>query len=84
MEAGALCDAFGLPFSAHTAPSIHLHPCCALGRAYNVEYFYDHYRIEHLFFANAPSAVKGQLRPDLSQPGLGLDFKRADAKRYAV
>ncbi len=84
MQAGTLCEAFMTPFSAHTAPSIHQHPCCALGRACNVEYFYDHYRIEQMFFDGAAKAVKGELRPDLSRPGLGLEFKRADAERYAV
>ncbi|MGH7968702.1 MAG: enolase C-terminal domain-like protein, partial [Limisphaerales bacterium] len=46
LQAGALCEAFMIPFSAHTAPSIHRHPCCALGRACSIEYFFDHYRIE--------------------------------------
>ncbi len=84
MRAGALCEAFMMPFSAHTAPSIHQHPCCALPRALNVEYFYDHYRIEEKFFEGAAKPVEGQLRPDLSRPGLGLEFKRADAQAYAV
>ncbi len=82
MQAGALCEAFGRPLSAHTAPSIHLHPCCALGCSLNLEYFYDHYRIEQMFFDGAAKPVNGQLRPDLSRPGLGLEFKRSDAKRY--
>lgn len=84
LKAGMLSDAFQTPFSAHTAPSIHLHPCCALGRAYNVEYFYDHYRIEQLFFDGAAQAVGGRLAPDLSRLGLGLEFKRADAQKYAI
>lgn len=84
MRAGSLCDAFLTPFSAHTAPSIHRHPCCALARALNIEYFYDHYRIEEMFFDGAAKPVQGKLTPDLSHPGLGLVFKRADAQRYAV
>ncbi len=28
--------------------------------------------------------VGGALRPDLSRPGLGLEFKRQDAARYAI
>jgi hypothetical protein len=28
--------------------------------------------------------VDGALVPDLSRPGLGLELKRADARRYAV
>lgn len=84
LQAGALCEAFLTPLSAHTAPSIHQHPCCALNRACNVEYFYDHYRIEHMLFDGAAAPVQGELKPDLSRPGLGLEFKRADARRYAV
>ena len=43
---------------------------------------YDHYRIEQMFFDGATKPVNGQLRPDLSRPGLALEFKRSDAKRY--
>ncbi|HEU5336956.1 MAG TPA: enolase C-terminal domain-like protein, partial [Terriglobales bacterium] len=42
LQASVLCDAFLVPLSAHTAPSIHQHACCAASRACNVEYFYDH------------------------------------------
>jgi L-alanine-DL-glutamate epimerase-like enolase superfamily enzyme len=84
LQAAALCDAFQIELSAHTAPSIHQHPCCAVTRAANVEYFYDHYRIEQMFFEGAARPVEGELRPDLTRPGLGLEFKRADAKKYQV
>ena len=84
LEAGALAEAFQIPLSAHTAPSVHQHPCCSLNRALNVEYFYDHYRIEHMFFDGAARPVHGQLQPDLSRPGLGLEFKRLDAKPFAL
>lgn len=84
MQAGALCEAFMTPLSAHTAPSIHQHPCCALGRARNVEYFHDHSRIEQMLFDGAAQPVKGELKPDLSRPGLGLEFKYNDAQKYAV
>jgi L-alanine-DL-glutamate epimerase-like enolase superfamily enzyme len=84
MQAVTLCDAFQIPLSAHTAPSIHQHPCCAASRACNVEYFYDHYRIEHMLFDGAAKPFDGLLQPDLSRPGLGLDFKRADAGKYAL
>ena len=80
----ALCESQFLPLSAHTAPSIHLHPCCALPQALNLEYFYDHARIEHMLFDGPVTPVDGLLHPDLSRPGLGLEFKRADAARYAV
>ena len=84
MQAGALCEAFLVPLSAHTAPSIHQHPCCALARACNVEYFYDHYRIEEMLFDGAAKPINGFLRPDPSRPGLGLEFKRPDARKFEI
>jgi L-alanine-DL-glutamate epimerase-like enolase superfamily enzyme len=85
LQVGALCDAFGIPLSAHTAPSLHLAPCCALGRARHVEYFHDHVRIERMLFDGAQRPRgDGCLYPDLSRPGLGLELKRADASRFEV
>lgn len=84
LRIGALTRAWQLPFSAHTAPSLHLHACCALPQARHIEYFHDHARIEQLFFDGAAQAENGLLRPDLSRPGLGLEFKEADARRYAA
>jgi L-alanine-DL-glutamate epimerase-like enolase superfamily enzyme len=81
---GALCDAFALPLSAHTAPTIHAHVCCALPRVRHVEYFYDHVRIERMLFDGAATAVDGRLRPDRSRPGLGIELKRRDAERFAA
>jgi L-alanine-DL-glutamate epimerase-like enolase superfamily enzyme len=84
LRVGALCDAANIPMSAHTSPSLHLHPCCALARLRNIEYFHDHVRIEKMFFEGAIQPVEGRLHPDMSRPGMGLEFKRADAERYAV
>lgn len=84
MQAAALADAFQIPLSAHCAPSIHAHPACAALRLRHIEYFYDHARIEHMLFDGALTPVDGALHPDLSRPGLGLEFKRQDAARYEV
>ncbi len=85
LQVGALCDAFAVPLSAHTAPSLHLAPCCALGRVRHIEYFHDHVRIEQMFFEGAPRPrTDGCLYPDLSRPGLGLELKRKDASRFEV
>lgn len=84
MQVGTLCDAFNLPLSAHTAPSLHAHPMCALGRARDVEYFHDHVRIEQMFFDGALIAKNGELRPDLSRPGIGIELKQADAEKFAA
>jgi len=50
LAAGALCQARPLLLSAHTAPSLHAHPCCALSPVCHLEYFFDHVRIEQMFF----------------------------------
>lgn len=84
LRAGALCRARSMPLSAHTAPSLHAHPCCALACTRHLEYFHDHVRIEHLLFDGALSPVHGALRPDRSRPGLGLEFKHQDAARWRI
>jgi len=85
LQVGALCDAFGIPLSAHTAPSLHLAPCCALGRVRHIEYFHDHVRIEQMLLDGAQRPRgDGCLYPDWSRPGLGLELKRADASRFEL
>jgi L-alanine-DL-glutamate epimerase-like enolase superfamily enzyme len=84
MRVGPLCEARSMPLSAHCGPSLHVHPGCALPQMRHLEYFHDHVRIEHIFFDGALTPVEGKLKPDLSRPGLGLEFKRADAAKYAV
>lgn len=84
MQAAALCQGFHLPLSSHCAPSIHIHPCCAATPVCHLEYFYDHFRIEKMLFDGAIEPRDGMLTPDLTRPGLGLEFKRKDAARYAV
>jgi len=84
MLVDALCEAHNLPLSTHCAPSLHAHPACAARRVRHVEYFHDHVRIERMFFDGALTPVDGELRPDLSRPGLGLEFKYADAAEYAI
>ena len=84
LRAAALSDAFHTDFSAHCAPALHLHPACAASRLRNVEWFHDHVRIEHMLFDGPPKPQGGTICPDLTRPGLGLDFKRKDAERYAA
>lgn len=83
LEAAALCEAWHLPLSAHTAPSIHLHPCCAVTCALApAEYFHDHARIERMFFEGAATARGGCAWPDEGRPGLGLEPKRREMERF--
>jgi L-alanine-DL-glutamate epimerase-like enolase superfamily enzyme len=84
LGAGVLCEALGMPFSAHCAPSLHAHPSCSLPAFRHLEYFHDHARIEQMIFDGALTPVDGALRPDPARPGLGLEFKRKDATRYAL
>ncbi|MGH2380781.1 MAG: enolase C-terminal domain-like protein [Candidatus Limnocylindria bacterium] len=82
--AAALAEAFGVGFSAHTAPALHAHLGCTAPRLDHVEYFHDHVRIEGLLFDGVPGLVDGRLQPDHGRPGLGLEFKRRDAARWRV
>jgi L-alanine-DL-glutamate epimerase-like enolase superfamily enzyme len=84
MQTAVLCQAEPLAFSAHCAPALHLHPCCAAIPVRHLEYFYDHVRIERLFFDGVVAPKGGTLSPDLSRPGIGLEFKPQDARRYEV
>jgi L-alanine-DL-glutamate epimerase-like enolase superfamily enzyme len=72
LQAAELCRAFGLDLSAHCAPSMHLHVCCAAPRLRHLEYFHDHVRIEQMLFDGVVTPRDGTLRPDLSRPGLGF------------
>ncbi len=84
LQADALCSGACMPLSAHTSPSIHTHACCAAQRAINVEYFFDHARIERIAFDGAREVVGGFLRPDLSRFGFGLIVKKMDLQAYQV
>jgi L-alanine-DL-glutamate epimerase-like enolase superfamily enzyme len=84
LRAAALCDAFQIPLSAHCAPQLHAHLCCAATRAVHVEYFHDHVRIERMLFDGALAPERGTLRPDPARPGLGVELRAADFERYEV
>lgn len=84
LKAAALSEAFHTPFSFHCGPALHLHPALCVPGFCIGEYFHDHARIEQMFFDGASPPVKGCLQPDLSRPGLGLNFKYKDAEKYKV
>jgi L-alanine-DL-glutamate epimerase-like enolase superfamily enzyme len=84
LQVASLCQAHNVPLSGHTAPALHAHVACAVPLFKNLEYFHDHVRIEHMLFDGLPRLVQGELRPDLSRPGLGLELKRADAAKFAA
>jgi L-alanine-DL-glutamate epimerase-like enolase superfamily enzyme len=84
LQVSALCQAHNILLSGHTAPSLHAHVACALTPFKNLEYFHDDVRIERMLFDGLPQLVNGELRPDLTRPGLGLELKQADAAKFAA
>lgn len=84
MQVASLCQAHNVPLSGHTAPALHTHVACAVPLFKNLEYFHDHVRIEQMLFDGLPQLIAGELRPDLSRPGIGLELKRANAQKFAA
>jgi L-alanine-DL-glutamate epimerase-like enolase superfamily enzyme len=84
LRAAAAAESFGLPISAHCAPTLHAPLGCAWPDFRHLEYFHDHDRVEHMLFDGAPTPEGGMLRPDPSRPGLGIELKRRDAERFQV
>jgi L-alanine-DL-glutamate epimerase-like enolase superfamily enzyme len=79
IRADGIARAHGIPLSAHCAPAVSLHACCACESLAHLEYFHDHTRIESMVFDGVPDADAGVLRPDPSRAGLGIDLARAAA-----
>lgn len=84
MQVAALCQAHNVPLSSHTAPALHAHLACAAIPFTEMEFFHDHVRIERMLFDGLPQLDHGDLRPDLSRPGNGLELRRADAEKFAA
>lgn len=84
LQAATVCEAFHLPLSAHCAPAQHVHLACAVAPLRHIEYFHDHVRIERMLFDGTSEPVNGELHPDLSRPGCGLEFKHKDAERFRI
>ena len=82
LRADALCQAHGLPFSAHCSPAVHAPVCTAMQSAIHLEYFHDHVRIERLLFEGTLEPEDGMLRPEPDCPGLGIELKREQAARF--
>jgi L-alanine-DL-glutamate epimerase-like enolase superfamily enzyme len=83
LRAASLAEAHHVALSAHTAPALHVHVCCAAEIVRHVEWFHGHVRIERMLFEGFVEPVDGLLRPALDRPGLGLELRRSDAERYA-
>jgi L-alanine-DL-glutamate epimerase-like enolase superfamily enzyme len=83
-QVAALCSAHHVQLSAHTAPALHTHVCCASLPVRHLEYFHDHVRIEKIFFDGVPEPVDGALYPDLTRSGMGIELKKKDVERFAA
>jgi L-alanine-DL-glutamate epimerase-like enolase superfamily enzyme len=79
-----LCQSALVPLSTHCAPYVHLHAASAAKMLRHMEYFFDHVRIERMFFDGPVKPVAGTLTPDLTRPGIGLEFRRSDAASYEI
>ena len=77
LRVDGICKARNMPFSAHCAPAISAHVCCAMECLAHLEYFHDHVRAEKELFDGTLDPEGGALRPDRSRPGLGLELKAA-------
>lgn len=84
LQIGTLCEAYHRDLSGHCAPAIHLHLACSTPRLRHLEWFHDHVRIEQMLFDGAPVPHAGLISPDLSRPGIGLEFKRQDAEQFHI
>lgn len=84
LRVAALARSQGRDLSAHCAPHLHAAVMAAIPNARHIEWFHDHVRIESMLFDGALDPSGGTIRPRDDAPGLGLDFRRADAEAYRV
>lgn len=84
LKVAALAEAYDIPLSTHCAPYLHLHAACSLRSTIHMEYFYDHERIEKMLFDGTEDPVNGYLKPDLSRPGIGMEFKKEVASKFEI
>jgi L-alanine-DL-glutamate epimerase-like enolase superfamily enzyme len=82
LRADGVCRALQRPFSAHCAPAISAHVCCALESLLHLEYFHDHVRLERMLFEGTLDPEDGTLRPDSTRPGHGLTLRHEEADRW--
>ena len=84
LKAASLTEARQIPFSSHCAPALHLHAAISLNNFYIAEYFYDHVRIENMLFDGVVQPKDGNIYPDLSRAGMGIEFKNKDAEKFKI
>ena len=81
LRAAALAEAAGLELSGHCAP--HAHAAAAIPNLRHLEWFYDHTRMEDLFFDGTLDPHGGNIRPGADgAPGHGLTLRAEQAEKY--
>jgi L-alanine-DL-glutamate epimerase-like enolase superfamily enzyme len=75
LAAAAVAQGHGLEVSAHCAPQLSAHVMCAIPNARHIEYFHDHIRVEQKLFDGVLEQEGGELRPDRSRLGHGLELR---------
>ena len=78
LELAAAAHAHNLEVSAHCAPQLSAHVMCTIPNARHIEYFHDHVRAEHKLLDGVLDPEGGELRPDRSRPGHGLELKKEE------
>jgi L-alanine-DL-glutamate epimerase-like enolase superfamily enzyme len=84
LRVDGICKALQRPFSAHCAPAVTAHVGCAMETLEHLEYFHDHVRLERMLFEGTLDPHGGELVPERTRAGLGLELKRDEAERWAV
>lgn len=82
LRGAALAEAHSMEVSAHCAPNAHAAAGAAVPNLRHIEYFHDHQRIELMLLGGALDPRGGTLTPDLSRPGLGVDFREQAAAPF--
>jgi L-alanine-DL-glutamate epimerase-like enolase superfamily enzyme len=84
LRAAAVAEAHHTDVSAHCAPQLSAHVCCAVPNLRHLEWFSDHVRLEPMLFDGVLPATGGELRPDTARAGHGTVLRGADADRFRV
>lgn len=75
-------QAASVPLSAHTSPALHATLGSAFPGVVHVEAFHDHLVIEQRMFDGLPALVDGDLVPDPTAVGHGLQLRKADVRSF--
>jgi L-alanine-DL-glutamate epimerase-like enolase superfamily enzyme len=84
LRVAGFAETHALPLSGHCAPAVSVHALTAAPTLRHLEWFHDHVRIERMFFDGFLEPRNGEVAPDRSRAGHGLELKRSDAARYAA